>query len=272
MPHSHLTSRLPLLATLAAVAIVAVSTPRQASADETRTFVAADKSYSFQYPAGFALAREFADGTGEVTGVTASTPANGDVNIALYVRPAGAIKAVDEQSRQALIDEYTKAVAVRASIKLRSSSMTTMLGVPAVDMIFENKRFGVVQTDRYVATVRDGTAYAFVCSYRAEKTEQFAPACDLAVATAALKGTAAKEKTGSDQRAATAGCTTLSLNKRKMRVTELSSAMLMKDQSPATIERLQKAHQAMAAIDARLEGAPSEQDCKGVDAIIGTLE
>jgi len=166
---------------------LALPIPKQALGAETQRFTAADGSYTFQYPAGFALAREFADGTGDVTGVTASSPANGDVNIALHSRPAGELREVDEASRQALIDEYTKAVVVRASIKLRASTMTSLLGRPAVDMIFENRRFGTVQIDRYVATVRDGTSYAVLCSYRADKAGQFAPACDLAVSTATLR-------------------------------------------------------------------------------------
>ncbi|GHE81053.1 hypothetical protein GCM10019059_43870 [Camelimonas fluminis] len=67
-------------------------------------------------------------------------------------------------------------------------------------------------------------------------------------------------------------CTVLELNRRTGEVTELTSNMLVKDQSPAMIARVKKAHDAVMAVDARAGSAPSEQDCKDVDAIIGALK
>lgn len=165
----------------------AFAAPIGGFAQDIQTFRAADGAYSFQYPGGFALSHMFADGTGDVTGVTASSMDNGDVLITfLGPRDPGDFVGVSESNRQAIVDEFAKAIAVLPSIRLRSSAMTTMLGQPAVDMVFTNKRFKNVAINRYVFTVRDGKAYNFECIYRDDKAEQFAPACDLAVSTVSL--------------------------------------------------------------------------------------
>ncbi len=167
--------------------MLALATPIGSFAQDIQTFGAADGAYSFQYPGGFALSHMFADGTGDVTGVTASSMDNGDVLITfLGPRDPGDFVDVSESNRQAIVDEFTKAIAVLPSIRFRSSAMTTMLGQPAVDMVFTNKRFKNVAINRYVFTVRDGKAYNFECIYRDDKAEQFAPACDLAVSTVSL--------------------------------------------------------------------------------------
>lgn len=171
-----------------ALLAVVLSTPGGSFAQETRIFEPADGSYSFQYPHGFTLNHMFADGTGEATGVTASSMENGDVLITfLGPRDPGDIPAVSEQNRQAIVDEFTKAIAVLPSIKFNSAAMTTMLGRPAVDMVFTRKRFKNVAINRYVFTIRDGKAYNFECIYREDKAERFAPACDLAVSTVSLR-------------------------------------------------------------------------------------
>lgn len=260
-----------------ALLALAFTTPTAGFAQDTQTFEPTDGSYSFQYPHGFKLNHMFADGTGDVTGVTASTMDNGDVLITfLGPRDPGDIAVVSEQSRPTIVDEFTKAIAVLPSIKFKSSTMTTMLGQPAVDMVFTNKRFNNVAINRYVFTVRDGKAYNFECVYREDKAEQFAPACDLAVSTVSLLATGASSVGGGGDKAgdsSTAGaCTDLELNRRTGEVTELTSSMLMKDQSPAMIARVKAAHDAAMAIETRAGSKPSEQDCKDVDAIIGTLE
>ncbi|OJU70362.1 MAG: hypothetical protein BGO05_01875 [Rhizobiales bacterium 63-7] len=171
-----------------ALLAVVLSTPGGSFAQETRIFEPADGSYSFQYPQGFTWNHMFADGTGEATGVTASSTENGDVLITfLGPRDPGDIPAVSEQNRQAIVDEFTKAIAVLPSIKFNSAAMTTMLGRPAVDMVFTRKRFKNVAINRYVFTIRDGKAYNFECIYREDKAERFAPACDLAVSTVSLR-------------------------------------------------------------------------------------
>lgn len=164
-----------------------LSAPTGSVAQDTQTFEPADGSYRFQYPSGFALSHMFADGTGDVTGVTASSMDNGDVLITfLGPRDPGDIAAVTENSRQIIVDDFTKAIAVLPSINFQSSAMTTMLGQRAVDIVFTNKRFKNVAINRYVFTVRDGNAYNFECVYREDKAEQFGPACDLAVSTVSL--------------------------------------------------------------------------------------
>lgn len=253
------------------------------AAQGTRVFEAPSGSYTFSYPLNFALDHEFADGTGDVTGVTASSPANGDVIVTfLGPRDAGDITEASEATRAQITDDFTKAIARLASTTLKSSTMTTMLGGPAVDMVFQNVRTPFSkerpQIKRYVFTIAGGKAYNFECIYRADKAEQFASACDLAVSTVQLRDGAAKAKpaaandgvTGADP--AAGSCTKLELNKRSMQVTEITSSMMMKDQSPATIERLRKAHDAMRAVDERAGAAPSAQDCKDIDAIIGSLK
>ena len=173
-----------------ALLALVLATPAGSFAQDTETFNAADGAYSFQYPQGFALSHMFADGTGDVTGVTASSMDNGDVLITfLGPRDPGELADVSEQSRQAIVDEFTKAIAVLPSIKFKSSAMTTMLGQPAVDMVFTNMRFKNAAINRYVFTVRDGKAYNFECIYREDKAAQFAPACDLAVSTVSLLDT-----------------------------------------------------------------------------------
>ncbi|WP_273728342.1 hypothetical protein [Brucella gallinifaecis] len=255
-----------------------LATPTAGFTQNTQTFEAADGSYSFQYPDDFALNHMFADGTGDVTGVTASNMDNGDVLVTfLGPRDPGDITDVSEQSRQAIVDEFTKAIAVLPSIKFKSSAMTTMLGQPAVDMVFTNKRFGTVAINRYVFTVRDGKAYNFECIYREDKAEQFAPACDLAASTVSLLDTDADSSSEAEEHkagdASIAGtCSELELNRRTGEVTELTSNMLMQDQSPAMIARVKTAHDAAMAIEARAGSKPSEQDCKDVDAIIETLK
>lgn len=255
-----------------------LATPTGGFAQDTQTFVPADGAYSFQYPHDFTLSHMFADGTGDVTGVTASTMNNGDVLITfLGPRDPGDIAVVSEQSRQTIVDEFTKAIAVLPSIKFRSSALTTMLGQPAVDMVFTNKRFKTVSINRYVFTVRDGKAYNFECVYREDKAEQFAPACDLAVSTVSLLAAGAGSAGGTEgheagDASAAGACTELELNRRTGEVAELTSAMLMKDQSPATIARIKTAHDAAMAIDARAGSEPSEEDCTAVDAIIAALK
>ncbi|GMB79453.1 hypothetical protein NN6n1_02350 [Shinella zoogloeoides] len=179
---------MPFVIRIALLALALVP-PTQGLAQEARIFEPDDGSYSFQYPQGFALNHMFADGTGDVTGITASSMDNGDVLITfLGPRDPGDFANVTEENRQAIVDEFTKAIAVLPSIKLKSSAMTTMLGQPAVDMVFTNKRFKSVAINRYVFTVHDGKAYNFECIYREDKAEQFAPACDLAVSTVSLHG------------------------------------------------------------------------------------
>lgn len=262
---------------------LALTMPTAVAAQGTRTFDAPDGSYKFSYPLDFALDREFADGTGDVTGVTASSPANGDVIVTfLSPRGLGDFKEVSEATRPGITDAFTKAIARLPSITLTSSSMTTMLGQPAIDMVFQNVRMPFSkdrpQIKRYIFTVAGGKAYNFECIYRADKAEQFAPACDLAISTVRLRdGTAKAEPAAADEDdeavpAVAGSCTKLELNKRSMQVTDLASGMLMKDQSPAMIERVKKAHDTMTAIDERAGEAPSAQDCKDIDAIIATLK
>ncbi len=168
-----------------ALLALVLATPTVCFAEET--FEPTDGTYRFQYPEGFTPSHMFADGTGDVTGVTASSMENGDVLITfLGPRDPGDIAEASERSRQAIVEEFTKAIAVLPSIKFKSSAMTTMLGQPAVDMVFTNKRFKNIAINRYVFTVRDGKAYNFECIYREDKAEQFAPACDLAVSTVSL--------------------------------------------------------------------------------------
>lgn len=165
-----------------------LAAPVGALAEDIKTFEAADGAYSFQYPDDFALSHMFADGTGDVTGVTASSMDNGDVLITfLGPRDPGAIADVSEQNREAIVAEFVGAIAVLPSIKLKSSAMTTMLGQPAVDMVFTNKRFKNVAINRYVFTVHDGKAYNFECIYREDKAAQFGSACDLAVSSVHLR-------------------------------------------------------------------------------------
>lgn len=271
------------LAMLAALALPMTLAPMRIDAAETRTFKAQDGSYSFEYPLGFSLDHLFADGTGDVAGVKASSPANGDVRITfLGPRDAGELQEVSERTRQSIADAFTKAIAVRPSIALKSATMTTLLGRPAVDMVFSNGRppFSKErpQIKRYVFTAIGEKAYNFECIYRADKAEQFAPACDLAVSTVRLRDPAAKAgapaSTGDDKATTrlSSGCTKLELNRRAGVVRDMTSSLLMKDQSPATIERLGKAHAAMRAIDERAGDKPSERDCKDIDAIGASLK
>jgi hypothetical protein len=179
------------LTILAALASPIAFTPLHGQAAETKTFEAPDGSYTFEYPPGFSLDRLFADGIGKVTGVKASTPANGDVLITfLGPRDAGNLQDVSERTRQSITDAFIKAIAVRPSIELKSSTMTTLLGRPAVDMVFYNGRSPFSkdrpQIKRYIFTTLGTRAYNFECIYRADKAEQFSSACDLAVSTAKL--------------------------------------------------------------------------------------
>lgn len=79
---------------------LALTMPTAVAAQGTRVFDAPDGSYTFSYPLNFALDHEFADGTGDVTGVTASSPTNGDVIVTfLGPRDAGDFKEVSETTR-----------------------------------------------------------------------------------------------------------------------------------------------------------------------------
>lgn len=270
-------------AMLAALVLPGVLAPQHTHAAETRTFEAEDGSYRFEYPLMFSLDHLFADGTGNVTGVKASTPANGDVLITfLGPRDAGDIQEVSERTRQSITDTFKKAIAVRPSIELKSSTMTTMLGRPAVDMVFHNGRSPFskedLQVKRYVFTVVGGKAYNFECIYRKDKAEQFAPACDLAVSTVKLLDPAAKAHASAEADTdepttnGAGGCSKLELNKRAMVVTDMTSRLLANDQSPAMIERLKKTRAATMAIDERAGSKPSERDCKDMDAVAETLK
>ncbi|MFT4132503.1 hypothetical protein [Labrys sp. (in: a-proteobacteria)] len=260
---------------------LAAALPTAAASQDARTFQSVDGSYTFNYPLNFALDREFADGTGDVTGVTASSPANGDVIITfLGPRDLGDFKEVSEKTRQEITDAFTKAIANLPLIKLKSSSMTKMLGQPAIDMVFQNARmpFGKErpQIKRYVFTIANAKAYNFECIYREDKAAEFAPACDLAVSTVQLAAAAAANMLPTDEddkdAPAAGSCTKLELNRRAMQVTDLTSDMLMKDQSPAMVARVRKAHDAAMAIDERAGQNPSTQDCMDVDTIIATLK
>lgn len=183
---------MPLLTRAALLALV-IALPSASSAQESRTFEAADGAYSFQYPPSFGLDHQFADGTGDVTGIKASSPANGDVIITfLGPRDPGGLVEISERTREAIAAEFRKAIAVRPTITLQSSAMTMMLGQPAVDMVFSNTRWPFTkqrpQIKRYVFTVAQGKAYNFECIYREDKAAEFAPACERAVSTVRLKG------------------------------------------------------------------------------------
>lgn len=216
---------------------LALTMPTAVAAQDTRAFEAPNGSYTFSYPLNFALDHEFADGTGDVTGVTASSSTNGDVIITfLGPRDAGDIEEASEATRPEITDAFTKAIARLPSTTLKTSTMTTMLGQPAVDMVFQNVRMPFSkerpQIKRYVFTVAGGKAYNFECIYRADKAEQFAPACDLAVATVRLLDEAAKAKpaaaNGDAGAAAPAAgsCSKEELNRRSMQVTEITSSMI----------------------------------------------
>ncbi len=270
------------LAMLAALALPMTLAPPRIDAAETRTFKAQDGSYSFEYPLEFSLDHLFADGTGDVAGVKASSPANGDVRITfLGPRDAGELREVSERTRQSIADAFTKAIAVRPSIELKSATMTALLGQPAVDMVFSNGRppFSKErpQIKRYVFTVIGEKAYNFECIYRADKAEQFASACDLAVSTVrlldpAMAGAPASTREYRALAGSAEGCTKLELNRRAGLVRDMTSDMLIKNQSPATIERLRKAHAAMQAVGERAADKPSERDCKDIDAIGASLK
>lgn len=258
---------------------LALTMPTAVAAQGAQVFQAPDGAYTFSYPQNFALDHEFADGTGDVTGVTASSPTNGDVIITLLgPRDAGEFKEASEATRPEITAAFTKAIAPLPSTTLKSSSMTTMLGGPAVDMVFQNVRMPFSrerpQLKRYVFTIANGRAYNFECIYRADKAEQFAPACDLAVSTVRLREAAAKAKPvgGGAAPSAAGSCSKEELNKRSMQVMEIISGMMMKDQSPTTIERLRKAHEAIRTVDERAGQTPSAQDCRDVDAIIASLK
>ena len=80
--------------------------PTAVAAQGTRAFDAPDGSYTFSYPQSFTLDHEFADGTGDVTGVTASSSTNGDVIVTfLGPRDAGDIKEASEATRPQITDE-----------------------------------------------------------------------------------------------------------------------------------------------------------------------
>lgn len=114
---------------------IALSLSSPAFAQSPQTFTASDNSYTFQFPESFSLSHMFADGTGDVTGVTASSMENGDVNITFSgPRDSGDINEVSKENQQAIIDEFTQAIAVLPSIKFQSVKMTAMLGQPAIDM------------------------------------------------------------------------------------------------------------------------------------------
>lgn len=267
---------------LAALALPASLAALPARSAETHTFKAPDGAYTFKFSQDLRLKYEFADGTGDVTGVGLSNPTTGDVAITfLGPRDPDPFREVNEATQQAITELFTKVIAPLPGITLKTSSMTTMLEQPAVDMVFQNARMPFnkekPQIKRYIFTIANGQAYNFECIYRAEKAEQFAPACDLAVATVRLQDGAAQETdatTDNDREVipAAGSCTTLELNKRTMEVTELTSDMLMEDQSPEMIGRVKKAHDAAMTIDERAGDSPSAQDCKDVEAIITTLK
>ncbi|MGB3878070.1 MAG: hypothetical protein WA980_19635 [Shinella zoogloeoides] len=260
-----------LLARAGLLALVLI-VPAPAAAQETQSFEANDGSYSFQYPVDFRLSHMFPDGTGDVTGVTASTMSNGDVLITfLGPRDPGSISQVSEQTRDVIVDEFTKAIAVLPSIRLKSTAMTTLLGQPAIDMVFTNARFSNVAINRYIFTVVEGKAYNFECIYPEDKSDRFSPACDLAVSTVRL-GTADPAAVNEAGSAPVSGsCSELELNMRSVNVSTLASEIMMKDQSPDTIARMKAAIEATAAINERAGSAPSDQDCGDVDAIVETL-
>lgn len=245
-------------------------------AQDVRTFEAPDGTYAFDYPLNFGLDHEFADGTGDVIGVTASSMNNGDVSIGLYPMKELSAPEISEETRQAVVNQFTKIVAVLPTIKFQSAAMTSMLGQPALDMVFENRRYGTPSVDRFIVAIRDGKQYSLNCIYRVDKTAEFAPACEQAAATVRLTVTDQAEDGSQEAKAAArakgGACDKLELNRRAAAVTDLSDALMMKDQSPEMIARLQAAHQKMMAIDEQAGSNPSTQDCADMDAVAETLK
>lgn len=249
-----------------------------AHAQETLKFEAADGSYSFDYPANFSLAHEFADGTGDVTGVTASTMDNGDVMIT-FLGPRDPT-GEGEGRLSSIVEEFKQSLSVIPAIRLESSTTSTMLGSQAMDVKFLYKLNAErKQVRRYIFAVVNDKVYNFECIYRADKDAEFAPACDLAVSTVALTsaedgvaGGNEGQATDSGESAVEEGCTLLELNRRSMQVQDLTSELMLKDQSPATIERVQKSFEAVTDISTRAGATPAEQDCTDVDAIAAELK
>ncbi|QND54812.1 hypothetical protein HB779_23230 (plasmid) [Phyllobacterium sp. 628] len=160
--------------------------PSITSAQETRAFAAPDGSYTYRYPAEFWIDTEFADGSGEPTGVTASTTGNGDVVFGLYSMPVREVKEVSASTAEAYVGQYVKDFSPNWKIKFKSYTMTTMFGRPAVDMRFDERILQRTRQRRIIATIVDGKDYFLMCLYRHDKADKFGPACELAVSTARL--------------------------------------------------------------------------------------
>ena len=272
---------MPLLIRVGLVLALACLSLTPAFSQENKEFRSEDGSYSFQYPPGFWVSTLFPDGTGEATGVMASTVGNGDVNIHFHAIPARAVKEVNATTVQAYVDQYVKDLADRKT-KFAGYTTTTMLGRRAVDMRFDERGITTNSVRRLIATIVDGQDYFLVCAYRADKARQFDPACELAASTLRLRDAAdeadAQVKAGVDEAAPEAGddgaCSLKAFRARELAVVDKASEIMMRDQSAETIARLRKAHEAAAQVGDRVTasgGPPTEQDCKDIDAIMATL-
>ena len=180
----------------------------------------------------------------------------------------------------AIVEEFKQSLSGIPAMKFESSSPSTMLGAQAADVKFLYKlNAEQKQIRRYVFAVANDKLYNFECIYREDKVAEFAPACDLAVSTVKFKSAEEPVAIDNDEQAtegaegnADAGCTLLELNRRSMQVQDLTSELMLQDQSPATIERAQKAFEAVTTIGTRAGATPAKQDCIDVDAIAAALK
>jgi hypothetical protein len=157
----------------------------------TDTFEDQNGAYSFEYPSYMFKAFEFADGTGDETGVSANFDDKGHFGIELRSIDPRGVKEVTDATYKNYVDQYKSDFAPNFRMKFVSEKKTELLGKPAADMTFEEKisfpSGPLIITKRYIATVAGGRDYFLACDYRTDQAAAFAASCDHAASSLKLR-------------------------------------------------------------------------------------
>jgi hypothetical protein len=139
-------------------------------------------AYSFEYPSFMFKAFEFADGTGDETGVSANFDDKGHVGIELRSIDPRGVKEVTDATYKDYVEQYKTDFAPNIRMKFVSEKKTELLGKVAADMTFEEKisfpSGPLLITKRFIATVANGRDYYLACDYRTDQAAAFAASCD----------------------------------------------------------------------------------------------
>ncbi len=160
---------------VAALALCGNSLAAQPGGSHVSVFRDVNGRYTFSYPNYFKLDHEFADGSGEVTGIRAEPGGGQEASIAVYIdKPR-----LQSPSVTAYTEQVTQDFAVFPRAKVVSAGTRRMLGQEASDVQVDRDKMRT----RVIGLVINGQDVLVRCVYTQSVAQMFAPACEMVADT-----------------------------------------------------------------------------------------